>query len=271
MRPDIRGVYDAEYLDYVRALLSLMPQFGLVAFVALHQDVWSRYSGGSGAPAWTLEAVGLDLHGLEEPGATWLRGKHALPPSSPTLDNGGRILRAVVRPYPAKTVGVPFKFEYEINTGTFTYEWAVPSSPSSPFAPSTGPSVGIPPRTGLPTPTTNRTEIFVPATHSQDRTLLVCGLATTEWAHDAMRQTLILAPEPKDAFVLNDFWDDWGAHVVLVGAALMTILVMWLQGMLHLPVVADIYYPVRSVVIPASFGVLTLVLFKATITALTYH
>ncbi len=63
-----------EYLDYVRKLLALMPQYGLVAFVALHQDVWSRYTGGSGAPAWTLEAVGFDLHGLEEPGAAWLKG-----------------------------------------------------------------------------------------------------------------------------------------------------------------------------------------------------
>ena len=63
-----------EYLEYVRKLLSLLPQYGLVAFVVVHQDVWSRYTGGSGAPAWTLEAVGFDLHGLEEPGAAWLKG-----------------------------------------------------------------------------------------------------------------------------------------------------------------------------------------------------
>ena len=67
-------MYDTEYLQYVRKLLSMMPQYGLIAFVALHQDVWSRYTGGSGAPAWTLEAVGFDLHGLEEPGAAWLKG-----------------------------------------------------------------------------------------------------------------------------------------------------------------------------------------------------
>lgn len=40
----------------------------------MHQDVWSRYSGGSGAPAWTLTSVGFDLHKLEEVNAAWLKG-----------------------------------------------------------------------------------------------------------------------------------------------------------------------------------------------------
>jgi hypothetical protein len=66
--------YDMEYLGYIRNLLSIMPQYGMTAFVVIHQDVWSRYSGGSGAPAWTLEAVGFDLHTLEESGAAWLLG-----------------------------------------------------------------------------------------------------------------------------------------------------------------------------------------------------
>ncbi|KII91594.1 glycoside hydrolase family 5 protein [Plicaturopsis crispa FD-325 SS-3] len=68
------GIYDTEYLDYIRQLLSLLPQYGMTAFVSLHQDVWSRYSGGSGAPAWTLETVGFDLHALEDAGAAWLLG-----------------------------------------------------------------------------------------------------------------------------------------------------------------------------------------------------
>lgn len=63
-----------EYIQYVRALLQKLPKYGMVAFVAMHQDVWSRYSGGSGAPAWTLEAVGFDLHKLEKTGAAWLHG-----------------------------------------------------------------------------------------------------------------------------------------------------------------------------------------------------
>lgn len=69
-----RGIYDKEYLEYIRAFLSLLPQYGITAFVSIHQDVWSRYSGGSGAPAWTLESVGFDLLGLEESGAAWLLG-----------------------------------------------------------------------------------------------------------------------------------------------------------------------------------------------------
>ncbi|KAL0945851.1 hypothetical protein HGRIS_012134 [Hohenbuehelia grisea] len=68
------GIYDVEYLEYLKNVLSLLPQYGIKAFVSLHQDVWSRYSGGSGAPAWTLEAVGFDLHKLEESGAAWLKG-----------------------------------------------------------------------------------------------------------------------------------------------------------------------------------------------------
>jgi len=53
----------------------MLPAYGLTAFVSMHQDVWSRYSGGSGAPAWTLEMVGFDLNALEETGAAWLNGQ----------------------------------------------------------------------------------------------------------------------------------------------------------------------------------------------------
>ncbi|KAF8311637.1 glycoside hydrolase family 5 protein [Clavulina sp. PMI_390] len=68
------GIYDLEYIEYVRSLLSLMSEFGIACFVSMHQDVWSRFSGGSGAPAWTLEAVGFDLEKLEETGAAYLGG-----------------------------------------------------------------------------------------------------------------------------------------------------------------------------------------------------
>ena len=38
-------------------------------FVDLHQDVWSRMSGGDGAPGWTFEAVGLDFTKFHAAGA----------------------------------------------------------------------------------------------------------------------------------------------------------------------------------------------------------
>ena len=38
-----------------------------------HQDTWSRYSGGSGAPGWTFEVVGLDLTTFKETGSAFLQ------------------------------------------------------------------------------------------------------------------------------------------------------------------------------------------------------
>ncbi|PVF93070.1 glycoside hydrolase [Serendipita vermifera] len=68
------GKYDKAYLKYLREILSMLPQYGMVAMVSMHQDVWSRFSGGSGAPAWTLEAAGFNLENLEVTGAAWLDG-----------------------------------------------------------------------------------------------------------------------------------------------------------------------------------------------------
>ncbi|KAL9709181.1 hypothetical protein Ac2012v2_007536 [Leucoagaricus gongylophorus] len=70
------GIYDEEYLKYLWELFSLLPKYGILVFVCMHQDVWSRYTGGSGAPAWTIEAVGFDLTNFEETGAAWLAGQH---------------------------------------------------------------------------------------------------------------------------------------------------------------------------------------------------
>nr|XP_019051096.1 cytoplasmic protein [Kwoniella bestiolae CBS 10118]OCF30026.1 cytoplasmic protein [Kwoniella bestiolae CBS 10118] len=56
-----QGVYDEGYLEYLRKFLESMEKYGLVAYIAIHQDVWSRYSGGSGAPGWTMASAGFDL------------------------------------------------------------------------------------------------------------------------------------------------------------------------------------------------------------------
>lgn len=52
--------YDHGYLDWFAELVRRAGDYGLYVFVDFHQDVWGRWSGGSGAPLWTYTAVGLD-------------------------------------------------------------------------------------------------------------------------------------------------------------------------------------------------------------------
>ena len=63
------GLYDEEYLEYLQAVVAAADSHGLSVCIDPHQDMWSRFSGGSGAPGWTLEAVGFDLAHLDETGA----------------------------------------------------------------------------------------------------------------------------------------------------------------------------------------------------------
>lgn len=63
------GTYDEAYLDYFAEVCRLAGEHGHYVFVDFHQDVWSRMSGGDGAPGWTFEAVGLDFTKFPEAGA----------------------------------------------------------------------------------------------------------------------------------------------------------------------------------------------------------
>ncbi|KAL7548432.1 hypothetical protein ACHAWF_011718 [Thalassiosira exigua] len=60
------GKYDDDYLDYVREVLQVAEEFGLKVYVDPHQDVWSRWTGGDGAPLWTLEVAGFDVEHFRE-------------------------------------------------------------------------------------------------------------------------------------------------------------------------------------------------------------
>lgn len=55
------GVYDEDYLAYLRNVLKKAEAHGISVFIDPHQDAWSRWTGGDGAPGWTLEAAGFDL------------------------------------------------------------------------------------------------------------------------------------------------------------------------------------------------------------------
>lgn len=55
------GEHDEAYLDYLGEVCRRAGDHGLHVFIDFHQDVWSRMSGGDGAPGWTFEAAGLDF------------------------------------------------------------------------------------------------------------------------------------------------------------------------------------------------------------------
>jgi hypothetical protein len=70
------GRYDEAYLDYIREVATRAGRHGFDLFIDPHQDMWSRFSGGDGAPGWTLEAVGLDPGKLAATGAAVVHAFH---------------------------------------------------------------------------------------------------------------------------------------------------------------------------------------------------
>jgi len=66
------GQYDEAYLDYIHAILKKAAEYGLDVFIDPHQDVWSRFTGGDGAPGWTLEAAGMDISRIHRVGAAFI-------------------------------------------------------------------------------------------------------------------------------------------------------------------------------------------------------
>lgn len=73
------GIYDEQYLDYIVAVVKKAGAHGFNLFIDPHQDVWSRFTGGDGAPGWTLEAVGFDLTHFVETGAAIVHYTHGDP------------------------------------------------------------------------------------------------------------------------------------------------------------------------------------------------
>jgi hypothetical protein len=73
------GQYDEAYLDYLRAVVKKAGEHGFTLFIDPHQDVWSRFTGGDGAPGWTLEAAGLDMARFAETGAAVVHQTHGDP------------------------------------------------------------------------------------------------------------------------------------------------------------------------------------------------
>ncbi len=73
------GIYDLDYLEYIKAVLEIANRYDINVFIDPHQDVWSRFSGGDGAPGWTFEKVGLDIRKFQETGAAFTHQAHGDP------------------------------------------------------------------------------------------------------------------------------------------------------------------------------------------------
>ncbi|KAI5480839.1 glycoside hydrolase family 5 protein [Pseudohyphozyma bogoriensis] len=77
------GIYDDEYIAYLAELIAMMPKYGIRCYIDAHQDVWSRHTGGSGAPTWTLGIAGLDIRSFKATGAAHAHNLHLEPHDPP--------------------------------------------------------------------------------------------------------------------------------------------------------------------------------------------
>ncbi len=73
------GIYDEEYLDYLLQVVKKAGEYGFYVFIDPHQDVWSRFSGGDGAPGWTLECAGFDIKNFKPTEAALVHQTHGDP------------------------------------------------------------------------------------------------------------------------------------------------------------------------------------------------
>lgn len=91
------GIYDEEYLEYLHTVVKKAGEYGFYVFIDPHQDVWSRMSGGDGAPGWTLELAGFDLARIDaSEAAITMAGRHPNYPSMVWSSNRYRLAAATM-------------------------------------------------------------------------------------------------------------------------------------------------------------------------------
>jgi len=79
------GRYNEEWVQHTIEVLRLAKDYGFYIFMDPHQDVWSRFSGGSGAPMWTLYAAGLNPHTFAATEAAMVHNTYSDPANYPKM------------------------------------------------------------------------------------------------------------------------------------------------------------------------------------------
>ena len=61
LEPEVEGIYDKEYISYLLSVVRACDRHDMRVVIDSHQDAWSRWTGGDGAPRWTMERLGMNL------------------------------------------------------------------------------------------------------------------------------------------------------------------------------------------------------------------
>ena len=78
-------IYDEEFIAHTIEMLRMAKSYGFWVFMDPHQDVWSRFSGGSGAPLWTIYACGLNPEAFSATQAAFVHNVYPAPDKFPKM------------------------------------------------------------------------------------------------------------------------------------------------------------------------------------------
>ncbi|KPM40884.1 putative glycosyl hydrolase [Neonectria ditissima] len=79
------GKYDEDFIQHTIDILRIAKDYGFYIFMDPHQDVWSRFTGGSGAPLWTIYACGLNPQSFAATEAAIVHNTYPKPDEFPKM------------------------------------------------------------------------------------------------------------------------------------------------------------------------------------------